>query len=359
MYPQHMPMGAYTAPAPLPVYAHGGRVRKATLTLAHMSPHELNILDHLQGGTERHNKSGVRSYSHLEELLKNPHIRANVHHHAREHHAMGGDADMSHAEVQHLAHYGRGGDTEMALIGPHTHHLFNAMAGYSTRNPHDGHPEYFSLKGALSGLMKGIKGVGSTVMKGVKAAAPTLGAIGRAALPAVSNIVQDKFGDKMGGLGGVLGQLGSGLAGAAFDKMAGPGQHTFGDAIGQGIGNFATAKHQGLSNREAIGQGIAGAGTNMGSDSHLGGILQNVGQGIHSGQSARDMFNANAVPAFTGALSGLGSAHEAYSQARKSGQGLSEALQSGARGGLQNLTHSQNAQDNLNNFAELPGMYEG
>ena len=135
--------------------AKGGRAKHHKMIIAHFNPKELDILDHLQGKDERCPKSGIRTYTHLEELLKNPHIRETVHHHAR-HHAMGGDVSMPYAH--HLAAGGRHGDTELGLIGPHTHHFFNQMAGHATHNPHTGHPEYFNLGEALSGLWNGIKG---------------------------------------------------------------------------------------------------------------------------------------------------------------------------------------------------------
>jgi hypothetical protein len=317
------PYQSYNNPAPMPgmmyaqgaptTYAHGGRVRKKSLTLAHMSPSELHVLDHLQGGTERHNKSGVRSYSHLEELLNNPHIRANVHHHAREHHAMGGDAGMSPAEVHHMAHYGRGGDTEMALIGPHTHHLFNAMAGYSTRNPHDGHPEYFNLKGTLGGLWNSIKGAGSTIGQGLqyiaphakelgKAALPYLGQIGEAALPTLGNIATEKLGDKYGDFGKAVGEIGTGAIGQGLKRYNAshtvqPSAATTG--IGQGIGNYALARNEGQGHKSAVGSSLAQAGQNLGPNNNLGGALSNVGLGMQMNHAKKDI-------AKNSLLSGLG-----------------------------------------------------
>lgn len=127
---------------PTPMMAKGGRAKHHKI-LAHFNPKELHVMDHLQGHTERCPKTGLRSYSHLEELLKNPHIVGTVHRHAhRQHHAMGGD-------IAQLEQGGRHGDTEMALIGPHTNHLFHQLAGRSTINPNTGHPEFWSMSSVL------------------------------------------------------------------------------------------------------------------------------------------------------------------------------------------------------------------
>ena len=315
--------------APMPSYAHGGKVKKAAMTLAHMSPHELNILDHLQGGTERHNKSGIRSYSHLEELFKNPHLREQFHHHAAEHHAMGGEAGedghdmchggmdhMSQGGMEHLKQDGRHGDTEMALIGPQTHHFFNQMAGQSTRNPHDGHPEYWSLGGALSGLAKGIKGGASAIGRGAmaagrgayslaKRAAPTLGAIGQAATPALANIASEHLQKHLGDSGGMLGQLGGALGNAAFGKMAGQGKNPIGTYIGEGLGKFATAAHNGEGMRSAIGQGLSHTGMQFGNDNATGNIMSSVGQGLQNGQNAGQIGRAVGAHALQGGMNAL------------------------------------------------------
>jgi hypothetical protein len=198
--------------------------------------------------------------------------------------------------------------------------------------------------------MKGIKGVGSTVMRGVRAAAPTIGAIGRAALPAITDIAQQHLGDKLGGVGGMLGQLGSGLAGAAFDKMAGPGDHALGSAIGHGLGQFATAKNAGQSTRQALGSGMSGAGAHMGNDSALGSTLSGLGQGVQQGHSAGQMFK-NVAP---GVLMGGMEAAQNMSAARKSGAGYGDAM----RAGLQGAMRSPEAEANQEAFGELPNYVE-
>src|SRR5882672_5285334 len=97
-------------------FARGGRTSKHRMIKVHMNPHELQVLDHLQGRTD-YSPQGIKRYSHLEELLKNPHIVQSVHHHARQHRAHGGLTPA----LQHLRAGGRFGDSQLAEIGPHTH----------------------------------------------------------------------------------------------------------------------------------------------------------------------------------------------------------------------------------------------
>jgi hypothetical protein len=140
-------------------FKRGGRVKNSYVA-AHFSKKELDALDHLQGGSERHNKTGIRSYKGLEALLKNPHLLKLIHEHSASHHAEGGF-------IQGMAHNGRHGDTEMAFIGPHTRQLLDKLAGHKTRNPYDGHPEYFSLGKMLGGIGKTIMRVPKGIIKGV------------------------------------------------------------------------------------------------------------------------------------------------------------------------------------------------
>ena len=332
--------------SPPPAYSHGGRVKKSAMTLAHMSPHELNILDHLQGGTERHNKSGIRSYSHLEELFKNPHLREQFHHHAREHHAQGGEAsEMSHGGMEHLREDGRHGDTEMALIGPHTHHFFNQMAGHSTRNPHDGHPEYWSLGGALSGLWSGIKGgaskLGNAAWQGAKAAAPHIGAIGKAALPALTDIASQHLQKHLGDSGAMLGQMAGGLGNAAFSKLQGNTESPMGQAIGEGVGRFAQGMNNGQGFNKSFGGALSHTGEQFG-DNPTGNMMNTVGQGMQQGRSARDIGRSIAPMATGAGIQGLMGGREGRRNLFPSGQGMHQAA-------MQRQQH-QNMQD----FQELP-----
>lgn len=271
--------------------ARGGRARHHKMILAHGNPHELDILDHLQGGKVECPKTGLRSYPHLEEILKNPHIKANVHHHAMQHHAAGGHAVP---ELQHLAHAGRHGDSEMFLMGPHTHHIFNQLAGHATRNPHTGHPEYWSLGGALGGLWNGIKGAAGHAWNGIKG-------IGKAAAPALINMGQsylnNKFGDKFGGLAKTgINALG-GYAKSALDN--GGEQNPIHQAIGEGLGRGAQALQGGASASQAFGQGMQHAGQQFGGGG-LGSAMQGMGSGLAQGQGFGEAMKQGANQGFQG-----------------------------------------------------------
>lgn len=344
------------APANPPMaYAKGGHVgtKRGKMVMAHFNKHELNELDHLQGKIERCPKSGMRSYSHLEEILKNPHILANVHHHTNEHHRMmggamhdhyatggapsmhfatggapsmhfapggapamhfshGGHADYHNSHLNHMASEGMHGDTELALIGPHTQHVFNQLAtGGCITNPHTGHPQYWSMSGLLGGLGSAIKGgasalgrgamaagraaaqhagtLGRGAMAAAKAAAPAVGAFGKAALPYAMQALQPEL-QKLGNAGGVnLGDLaGAGigaLADTAFDKMSGPGgpmSNPNAHAMGSGFGKALEAKTNGGNWGEAVGQGLHHAGSQIGGA--RGAAMQGTGLGLGSGE---------------------------------------------------------------------------
>jgi hypothetical protein len=213
--PSYMPMGQsqpYASaqspqmPSPMGIatsaYKKGGMVKKKKkLTPAHMSRAELDVMDLLQGGTERHNQSGARSYSHLEELLSNPHLMKKIYHHAsmaqhHEHHANGGLTGLTKNKVDQMKANGIHGDHEVALIGPHTHHFLNSFADHASLNPQDGHPQYFNLGNFF-------KGIGNTIVHGVQTAGNAisngLNQVGNYVKPVINGIGQAKsFMDKTG-----------------------------------------------------------------------------------------------------------------------------------------------------------------
>lgn len=234
-----------------PQMARGGHAKSKKMVVAHFNPKELHAMDHLQGNQERCPKSGLRCYSHLEELIKNPHIAEKIHHHARRHHAEGGST-YGTPELEHLAQGGQHGDSELALIGPHTHHLFNQLAGHATNNPHTGHPEYWSLGGALGGLWNGIKG-----------AAPGLAQMGAQAL-----------GNKIGG--------------------------PMGQAVSSGLGQAAQAYGNGATGAQAFGAGLHGAGGQLGGG--LGGAMQGAGSAVYQGKGLGGAMRQGAQ----GGLQGMG-----------------------------------------------------
>ncbi len=151
-----------------PMYARGGKIKRGKMIVAHFNPHELNELDHLQGKKETCPHTGMRSYAHLEEILKNPHIFRNLMNNVQagtikrtpsNHDQKTSEQrphDYKNAELNEMADKGVHGDSELALIGPHTRHTFDSiieMNGKSpSHNPESGHPHYWELNGFTSGL---------------------------------------------------------------------------------------------------------------------------------------------------------------------------------------------------------------
>lgn len=317
-------------------FAKGGRAKHKKV-LAHFSPKELHEMDHLQGHSEKCPKTGLRSYTHLEELLKNPHILGTIHRHAhshREHHAMGGN-------IEHLAQGGRHGDTEMALIGPHTHHLFHQLAGRSTTNPNTGHPEFWSLGGVLGGLGTAIKGGASTVGRGlsnaaqaasplIRQAATSVGqgakALGKGALSA-AQAAAPHVGTALTTLAPIAAQMGTQYL---ANRLQGtPQEETFNpeSMVGmlpesmQGFGKAGLGAYNayrgGENAQKAFGQGLSQFGQGYGGG--LGNAMQGFGGAMSEGQNLR---------------SGLGSAVNRFGQGYGGafGQGLQNAGQSFGRG---------------------------
>lgn len=297
--------------------ARGGRARnRSRMVLAHMNPNELNILDHLQGNSSRDHKTGIRTYSHLEELLKNPHLVRNVHHHARAHHSNGGSAEM-----EHLRAGGRHGDSELALIGDHTHHLFNQLAGHTTRNPNTGHPEYFSIGGALNGLWNTVKGVGQAIIPGLKGVA-------QAAAPALMPMAQQALGDRFG----AAGQMAGNMLGAGANHFLGPKEgdapaNPYHEAIGRGLGRSVESYRSGASPYQAFGQGMQTAGSNLGGG--FGSAMQSTGESMGRGRGLRESLGAGARSGYNqmGGMEGLSNMASNVGQAYGRG-GLGAARQS-------------------------------
>lgn len=297
-YAMSSTMSAPMAMPQVPTYAHGGKVKRGKMVVAHMNPHELHVLDHIQGKIERCPKSGMRSYSHLEELLKNPHILANVHHHAREHHAMGEEAghhDYHDDHLNHLAAGGMHGDSELALIGPHTHHVFNQLANGGTINPYDGHPQYFSLRNALGGLWDTVKGKANQGVDYIKNnAGPILSSAGQVFLPRMLPHAQQMAKNNFGSFGKKISESLPGLAKTGLEAFAGPGgsNNPYAKIAGQGLQAAYDARNAGKSWGEAAGQGISRAGQRM-SESGVGPRELNkamigAGNSLAGGKGIRD-----------------------------------------------------------------------
>src|SRR5574338_407610 len=295
--------------------AKGGRTSKGHkgMEKVHMNSHELEILDHLQGGAE-HGPGGIKVYSHLEELLKNPHIIRQVHHHARHHHAAGG--------IENLKRMGRFGDNQIAMIGPNTQHLFNYLAGGPTKNPETGHTEYWTIGNALSGLWNTVKGIASPVWDTVKGVA-------QAAAPALLPMAQGALTTAFGPLGGLAGgMLGQGIQSA----LGSPSQSSnpYHQALGQSIGQAAQAYGGGASPSQAFGQGLNNFGSQVGGG--FGNALASSGQALQQGQGWGSAARMGAQRGFNelGGMQGLKQA------AGQLGQGLMQGGFGGARQAAQN-----------------------
>ena len=236
--------------------ARGGKPRNPKMIKVHMNSRESNILDNLQGGRE--DKDGLKSYSNLEHLLKNPHLVNSVHHHTRRRHAQGGNIPD-----QEAAQEGRHGDNEIVQIGPHTHHLFNQLATHHALNPHTEYPEYWSLGPALGGLWDTIKGVG------------------REAIPALMPAAQQFLSNKFGGLGSFAGSMLPSLT----NRALGPAPVTANpihQAIGQGIGTGVNAYQNGATAKDAFGRGLTNTGQRFGNG--FGETMQGMGNSLSSNQ---------------------------------------------------------------------------
>lgn len=343
------------APSPMaasPQYlARGGRTGRSRMIKVHMNPHELQILDHLQGKAE-YGPNGIKRYPGLEDLLKNHHIVQNVHHHARQHHAQGGLTPA----MEHLRAGGRFGDTQLAEIGPHTHGLFNELAGHPTRNPYTGHPEYFSLGGALSGLWNTIKGAGSGLLNTVKGvgssllggltggggASDALKGIAQAAAPTLLPMAQQALGNRFGDMGQMAGNM---LSQGAQSYLGQPSENSnpYYSAIGQSLGKAAQGYGSGMGASQAFGQGLQNFGSQMGGG--FGNALSDAGQSLGQGNSWRNAARAGAQRGYNE----LGGRQGLYNAAGNIGQGLMR----GGFGGAQHAARGQMGQY-MNKFLPQP-----
>lgn len=321
-----MPTSQNSVPAPyelntpqIQAYAGGGSTsRHKGLEAAHVSPHELSIMDHLQGGAKI-DKDGVRSYGPLESLIKNPHIVHSIHkhHHNRKRHAQGGYSPS----MEHLREGGRNGDTELALIGPHTHHLFNQLAGHATRNPNTGHPEYFDLGGALSGLWDTVKGGMGNLFGGAPEA---IKQVAQTAAPSLIPMAQQYLGDKGGAFGQIAGQMLPGMA----DKFLGPQSQNMNPMyrnLGESIGRGAQSYGQGASPQQAFGHGVQNFGNQMGGG--FGNAIQQAGQSFGQGNSFGDSMRHGAQRGFNE----MGGRQGLYNTALNVGMGGLQGGMNGAR----------------------------
>lgn len=294
-------------------YATGGRLKRGKMVIAHFNPQELNGLDYLQGKKETCPRSGMRSYSHLEELLKNPHIQRKLIHNVesmtkqkRQHRAIGGGLhDYHNAHLNEMADKGIRGDNELALIGPQTEHTLNnllAMQGYPvTSNPQTGHPHYGMLDGllgGLSGILSSVPIVGPTLGKLAGGIGDFLGNHSSSIVPAISTLAQKALpaiGERLGG------DTGRNMANMANQAINTATQNTYTPdqmAQGQQLANQASQLGQQAYNSYQQG-GMQGMARNLGGQAlnqmgqYAGGdagqFMGQMGQDVGGGQSLMDI----------------------------------------------------------------------
>ena len=350
-----------------------------------MAPHELNVLDYLQGGVEKERKTGIKSYSHLEHLLKNPHIKKKIYNKSRESHAAGSQVGeslhqklnsenpemrnermidlileklrnhpgtLNEQEVSILEQFGRNGDRTLAAIGPETKSLFDKMARNKTKNPNTGLPEYWSLQDVLGKLGSVLHGA----WEGAKKHAPGfLNSAAQAAVPHLTKMATDQIDKRFGtdspmsGALGSLAQMGGGLASTGVNALAGGKTHRYGERLGDAAGYMADMASQGQTGKRALGHGFDRFGQNLGGKT--GNALTQVGQNMQRGQGFRQagrqvmQQQMGQGPAFAGnnarqnmlpaAINGLASGTQHYlsqpagnrNLARSAGMGLKSASQ--------------------------------
>jgi hypothetical protein len=283
-YPSQNP---YTSQAPM--YAHGGRTKRGKMVLAHMQPQELDVMDHLQGKRERCPRTNIRSYSHLEEIFKNPHILRGITHHTlkRAHHDAGNAVHgMLPATAARMAHHGIHGDTQLALIGPHTNRIFHqltrATGGHCDMNA-DGHPQYFGLSNIFGGIkdfFTGIPGAVSNLWNNNKDALISgTAALGQQGL----NHLGERYGGEMGkNMANTFGNA----ANRYITSNISPEEQERGkgwanQAVDTGRNIHNAYKENGIHG--AIGEGVQEGGRYIGGGA--GDIMGGIGQGIRDKQA--------------------------------------------------------------------------
>lgn len=223
--------------------SHGGRVPHGMIAV-HMSPAELDVLDHQQGHRKYLKDSDIRMYPDLDAVYKNVHMKKQLVDHARAHYAAGGHVGHSgHPHERAInPHNGRYGDTEVAYIGPHMRHVFDeALGNKISRNPYDGHREYFNLWNFLGGVGKGVFNAGKSIWN---MASPIVGGLARSALPMVGDAAGGLLGTAFGPEAGAMasGAINSG-GNALLNNIMPQGpmnefQSNANDAINQGMQNY-------------------------------------------------------------------------------------------------------------------------
>lgn len=346
--------------SPVSPYAHGGhatrRRKHPRMMLVHLNRDELRHLESAQGGRDEDTHTGVPSLKRLGSLLENPHVLELIKrsmHESREHHAHGGHVGFHEPDYspkyEKIAGLGQHGDTELALITPHTAHVLDSMIGGPSINPHDGRRQYF-----LGSLINGFKNLVAPIGKAI---APAIGGLFGGAKSAVSNMAQQAMPALKNAATSAFQQattvnpetgmspLAAGIQGTAQGLMSGEG---FGRSMARGFQSGS----QGINN--PIGNSI-----NQASSQYLGGQspYRAAMHGMQAGAEGMDNPMARAASRFAGSqLSGadmrqsLGRGFMAgtegmdnpmarfgrgAAQAGMSGEGFGGMMQRGAMGALE------------------------
>jgi hypothetical protein len=185
-----------------------------THVLAHMNPKEIGVLSNMQGNVERDHNGVPVFHDNLVHAFKNPEMIPHMQDAIRQAHAQGGSVHNYHNDpVQTLADNGIHGDTALAWLPNNLSRLFDEAIGHpgGSRNPHDGHKQYFDMTGILSGLGK----LGSSAMSG-------MGTMAQAASPYLQQAMKSPMMQQLAsqGMGMLANKIGQGNPNSAIGRFA-------------------------------------------------------------------------------------------------------------------------------------------
>jgi hypothetical protein len=261
------------------VKAHWERSKKPKMMLAHFSVDELKAFDTLQGGPSLDPETGIREYSALREIIKQPKIRALFHEVTRlvvddltTHGKLSAPLNKSYKsskkelipfreteeekenpQIKSLEALGVAGDTKLALIPTELAELLIDIRGGPSINPNTGLLMFGNVGSSVVRVVAPIVAVAAAPFT----AGSSLGLLGMAATGAAASYAAHRLTGASGkesgnaALMGGLGSLGAGIApgfglsthlGRGLGTTAGAmlGGQKFGDAAMQGAISGAT-----------------------------------------------------------------------------------------------------------------------
>lgn len=147
--------------------------------IAHFNPHELALMDEIQGGKTPDPKTGLPEYFVLAQMLEQDPslIELLAESFMQFHEQHGKHMQNPNPEMEQMAQDGRFGDTELAIIPDSLAEILDSLIGGPQLNPEDGKREYFfgALLGLLGRAIPSLIGAGSRIAGGAARAAGTLG----------------------------------------------------------------------------------------------------------------------------------------------------------------------------------------